>query len=268
MSAKISAARAAAFLKAVGETGNQTLAAERAKVSRSWVLLHRGRDPGFDAAVKAAVEEARGRLQGFSTSLEASGVGSGVTPPAKWRYMNGHQMVVRGTGDGIGGNRRVQVARARLKGWDPRTEDRFLEALAGTCNVRAACAAVGLSVASAYTHRYRWPAFARRWDETVTIASERIETGLLRAAIALHETDAVPVDVPIAGMTADHALNLLRHFVGTRAPRPGRRTGRPVEVASMEQTCRTLERALQKHWRQEARRAARDARRGGDSADR
>ena len=33
MSAKISAARRSAFLKALEETGNQTLAAERAKVS-------------------------------------------------------------------------------------------------------------------------------------------------------------------------------------------------------------------------------------------
>jgi hypothetical protein len=126
--------------------------------------------------------------------------------------------------------------------------------------VRAACAEVGLSPASAYGHRTRWPAFARRWDETVTIASERIEAGLLQAAIALYEGDPVPGDVPITGMTADHALDLLRHFVGTRQPRPGRRAGRPVAVASLEETCRALERALERHWRETARGAARAAR--------
>jgi hypothetical protein len=253
MSKKISATRAAAFLKALGESGNQTLAAERAKVSRSWVLLHRRRDPGFDAAVQAAcLDFARHERARREENGEASN-----KPPAAWRYMDGHQLVVRGTGDGYGGNRRVQVARARLKGWDPRTEDRFLEALAATCNVRAACAAVELSVASAYMHRYRWPAFARRWDDTVTIASERIEEGLLQAAANLYSSDEVPVDVPITDMTAEHALGLLRHFVGTRTPRPGRRPGRPVRVATVAETCRTLEKALAKYERQQARRERR-----------
>ena len=51
MSRKTSPARRAAFLKALSETGNQTIAAERAKVSRSWVQLHRSTDPAFDADV-------------------------------------------------------------------------------------------------------------------------------------------------------------------------------------------------------------------------
>ena len=63
MSAKISASRRAAFLKALGETGNQTLSAERAKVSRSWVTAQRARDAGFDGAVRAAIEAARERLR-------------------------------------------------------------------------------------------------------------------------------------------------------------------------------------------------------------
>ena len=49
MSRKTSPVRRAAFLKALSATGNQTIAAERAKVSRSWVQLHRSTDPGFDA---------------------------------------------------------------------------------------------------------------------------------------------------------------------------------------------------------------------------
>ena len=37
------------------------------------------------------------------------------------------QLVVRGTG-GTGGGKRVQIARARLKQWSPRVEERFLNA--------------------------------------------------------------------------------------------------------------------------------------------
>ena len=46
----MSAARKAAFFDALRATGNQTLAAEAAKVSRSWVCLHRAQDPEFRRA--------------------------------------------------------------------------------------------------------------------------------------------------------------------------------------------------------------------------
>ena len=41
MVAKTSPARRAAFLRALAASGKRALAAERAKVSRSWVMLHR-----------------------------------------------------------------------------------------------------------------------------------------------------------------------------------------------------------------------------------
>ncbi|PAX07115.1 hypothetical protein [Sphingomonas lenta] len=75
MSAKTSERRRAAFFKALAETGNQTLAAERAKVSRSWVSLHRAGDPAFRAEMEAAIASAEARLD------RAAGVG----PAAKWR---------------------------------------------------------------------------------------------------------------------------------------------------------------------------------------
>ena len=59
MSRKTSPARRGAFLQALRETGNQTIAAERAKVSRSWVQLHRSTDPQFRADVAAAARGPR-----------------------------------------------------------------------------------------------------------------------------------------------------------------------------------------------------------------
>ena len=88
--------------------------------------------------------------------------------------------MVRGTGSGTG--RRVQIGRARVKQWTARTEERFLVELAETCNVKAACAAVGLTPASAYNHRDRWPAFRLRWDGVLGEAMARLEGELLRRA--------------------------------------------------------------------------------------
>jgi len=182
MSHKISAARRAAFLEALAETGNQTIAAERAKVSRSWVCLHRAADPAFDAAVRAAIESAKARLRGSD----------GRAPPSGWGFLDGEELVVKGTGgsalrDAAGAapqderkkGRRVQIARARLKQWTPRIEERFLAALGATCNVKAACAEVGMSASSAYEHRKRWPAFARRWDEAVKLGCIQLEFALV-----------------------------------------------------------------------------------------
>jgi hypothetical protein len=63
MTAKMSQRRRAAFLRALGACGNQTLAAERACVSRSWVCKARAEDPQFDAAVRAAVGKAEQDLR-------------------------------------------------------------------------------------------------------------------------------------------------------------------------------------------------------------
>lgn len=248
MSRKFSEARRAAFIRAVAATGNQTIAAERAKVSRSWVTLHRSTDPAFDAAVRAAIEEARARFDG----LGASGEGS-RKPPAGWGSLDGEELVVKGTGGPSLGpardepfdcalrlrsgqaqdrrqfGRRVQIARARLKQWTPRAEARFLATLAATCNVKAACAEVGLTAASAYAHRKRWPRFASLWDQALETGYARIEIALVETGCNLFSPAEVPPEVAISGMTAEQALHVLHmhkqrvHGIGGtpgRAPLP------------------------------------------------
>jgi hypothetical protein len=63
MTAKFSEARRQAFLAALRASGNQTLAAEKAKVSRSWVHLHRSQGPAFKDAVAEVVRHARRELE-------------------------------------------------------------------------------------------------------------------------------------------------------------------------------------------------------------
>lgn len=223
MTRKFTQARKDAFLAALRVSGNQTLAAERAKVSRSWVQLQRSEDAAFRVSVASAVDAARVALR------QARGDGNGAG------YANGEELVVRGTG-GAGGGKRVQVARARVKQWSPRIEERFLSALAATCNVTGACAEVGLTPASAYNHRQRWPAFARRWDEALEVGHDLLECALIQAAgnFLSGGGPVVPSEASPAGVvreiTADHAIHLLhmhKHRVLGLGKRPGRTAREP-----------------------------------------
>lgn len=228
MTRKVSRARRAAFLAVLRQTGNQTIAAERAKVSRSWVQLHRSEDPAFREAVDQAAAEAKAALRQAQDER-----GDGLKPPTGWGFLDGAEMVVRGTG-GAGGGKRVQIARARMRGWSPRVEERFLATLGATCNVKAACAEVGLTPASAYNHRRRWPAFARRWDAAVKEGYDRIEMGLIECAGSFLSGEDLPDAAPLTGMTVDHAIHLLhmhKHQVHRIGGRPGLRAREPdIEV--------------------------------------
>jgi hypothetical protein len=230
MTAKFGAARRNAFLAALRATGNQTIAAERAKVSRSWVSLHRASDPEFRRLSDEAIAAAKAAL--FRAPDRAGGARESNGPPRGWGYLDGAELVVRGTG-GSGGGKRVQIARARVRQWSPRVEARFLAALAATCNVKAACAEVGLTAASAYNHRNRWPAFAERWDAAVEEGYVRLEVGLIHAAGNLFSGEAPAPgeeEVPIRAITADHAIHLLhmhKHQVHGLGKRPGLRAREP-----------------------------------------
>lgn len=244
MSKKTSEARKRAFFTALAETGNQTISAERARVSRSWVSLHRSTDPAFKARMESAIAEARARL---------SRAGA-VTSSGKWANINGEKLVVRGSG-GRGGGRRVQVSRARLKQWTAAEEGRFLTVLAATCNVKLACRAVGLSVASAHGHRHRWPDFARNWDAAIQDGYITLEMALIEnACISLSdpssgefERAAVPA-LPIETMTVDGAIRLLGLHRRT-ATGVGNYPGGRILEATEEQTYKTIRKWLDRFER-------------------
>ena len=232
MTQKFGQARKDAFLAALRETGNRTLAAEAAKVSQAWVGLHRKSDAAFKRACEEAVEAAKRVLR------DASSTGSAAPqderrgtngPPTGWGFLDGEELVVRGTG-GSGGGKRVQIARARLRQWTPRVEERFLAALAATCNVKAACAEVGLTAASAYNHRRRWMGFAERWDEAVATGYARLEAGLLEHACNMLSGEGPPVFVATPPMSFADAVRLLhmhKHQVHGLGKAPGQRWQRP-----------------------------------------
>src|SRR3546814_12020466 len=97
MSVKFSEARRRAFLKALQETGNQTLAAKQAKVSGSWVQSHRSTDPEFKRQVEEAVAEAKARRSTAESPWPPSGRGR----------LDGAVLGGKGTGGAESGEGRV-----------------------------------------------------------------------------------------------------------------------------------------------------------------
>jgi hypothetical protein len=61
---------------------------------------------------------------------------------------------------------------SRRDGWSPERKLRFLDRLAASGNVRAACAAVGMSRETAYALRRRDALFARGWAAALLLARE------------------------------------------------------------------------------------------------
>jgi hypothetical protein len=193
MSAKTSAARRAAFFTALAETGNQTISAERARVSRSWVVQQAG-DPAFRAEMDVAIRAADERLSAATSDK----------PSEDWQDIEGDELVLRGVN-----NRLVQVARARLGQWTPRIEARFLRTLAATCNVTAACKEIGVTKQSAYLRRNKWKSFAERWEEALEIGYARLEMALLENGCNMLEDVEVDPDAPMLPMTVEQAIQFM-----------------------------------------------------------
>ena len=152
----------------------------------------------------------------------------GNAPPAGWRYFEGHELVVRGTGgsgarpstgSGRAAGRRVQIGRARVRQWTARAEARFLAVLRATGNVHAAAAEVALCLSSAYNHAQRWPGFAEAWRAAAGDGYESLEAALalegrnLFAGASGADDEAEPApQLRIVGMTAEHALACLNAY--------------------------------------------------------
>lgn len=247
MAAKMDARRRAAYLAALAATGNRTLAAERAKVSRSWVLKLRTTDPTFAADFDAAVATAKARLDG------ASGVG----PVGAWRARNGEELTVQS-----GNGRWRQVTRTRLRQWTPRIEARFLAEVGASCNVQRACAAVEMSRQSAYAHRRRWPDFAERWDAAIEQGYDRLAAALVaNVGAMLGDTELVP-EVDMGPVTVTEAVQLLgRHK--RRAMRDRRVDGRTARVRTLAEVTPSILDKIEM-----VRRASRAEREGAAEAER
>ncbi len=155
MTAKIGEAKRRAFLKAYAQSGNLTLSAEQAGVSRWWVRLARRSDAGFDARCRAAK----------AVSAERLSKGGCNRPPGAWKRRDGVDLVIHRAV-----RRPPQVVRGSGTCWTPRAEDRFLGQLRQCNNLRLACERAGVTLSSYEAHWRRWPDFRRRVSEARAFA--------------------------------------------------------------------------------------------------
>jgi hypothetical protein len=159
----MSGAKRRVFLRAYAQSGNATLSAEQAGVSRSWVSLTRRSDKAFDRDCRAAKAASAERLAG----------GECNRPPVAWKRSGGVDLVVQRTG-----KRPPQVVRSLRTQWTPRAEGRFLGKLRQCNNVRLACAKAGMTLSSYEAHWRRWPDFRRRVSEARAFAGPYLEAAL------------------------------------------------------------------------------------------
>jgi hypothetical protein len=243
MSAKTSKARTQAFFTALAETGNQTISAERAGVSRSWVVQRQAADAAFRTEMDVCVATAKTRLADEQAN-QAQELGFDS---------DGVELVMRGCN-----GRLNQIARARVGQWTPRLEARFLGMIGKSCNVTAACRMLGVSPASAYYRRKAWPRFAERWDEAIALGTMQLEYALVEQACNFLDGVEPDYNAPMADMTAEQAILLLSLYKKSSEPERRHRNWR-YRRRSFAEVRASIERkiaAIERHraWEDEQKR--------------
>jgi hypothetical protein len=113
----------------------------------------------------------------------------------------------------------VPRAAERSNGWKPDVQYAFIEALAETGSVKAACRAVGRADHGAYMLRRHPEAgeFRRAWDAALDIGMRRIEDVAMDRALHGHETPVYSYG-KLLGMRTVYNDRLLMFMLRNRAP--------------------------------------------------
>ena len=101
----------------------------------------------------------------------------------------------------------MEKARRRWVRWTKKKRADFLDHLAGTCNVRAAAAAAGMTPPSVYHLRRKDEDFGEEWQKALHVGYEMLETELLGHVLAgggdvVERSDGSRISV-------EHALKML-----------------------------------------------------------
>ena len=83
----------------------------------------------------------------------------------------------------IVGGSKPQARKASSREWTRTKEEKFLTALAETCNVTRAAEAAGISLTAAYQRRKKVAAFRAGWAEAIASAYQRLELVMLDRAL-------------------------------------------------------------------------------------
>ncbi|MDB5677098.1 hypothetical protein [Sphingomonas bacterium] len=128
----------------------------------------------------------------------------------------------------------------------PEKRQRFLDALAYTCNVRMACGHAGIDVSTAYYNRGRDPVFVEQWRDALATGYDALEALVLEhggAGQALEPADPTHVAADAPPFDFDRALAVLRQYRGRRDGQHVRHGVRPI-AATREETNAALRKAL------------------------
>jgi len=189
------------FFVRLAATGNATLAAKRAGVTRAWAYRWRSEDAAFAHEWQAALDTfARRRRQRARRAAAQRRLVSRQDAPAR----EGPLVMRRARGG------RAQLAAARANDWNEDKEALFFAELGATLNVAAASRAAGFTSKTAWARRRSDAAFARRWDAVADDGAVRIELRLMEMAArdidALADEDAAAADAAAEARPLDPDL--------------------------------------------------------------
>lgn len=247
----ITIAQEIAYLRALAETGNATLAAEKAGVSKSWTYKKRREDAAFDALCRRTVAAARVRLKeeartsplpahtpplrGHSVDPDGSMEPSGpLRPPAAEAphpARAARESTLSPLGRGVDGGaqalvvqmgKRVQVRRARAGEWTAETDWRFLGALASAKDLGIALSSAGVSATAAYRRRVSWPPFARGWSEALACDDWEVLAWVPECIAAMLDGVEQSPENPVRITSVAEVIRLYAQDLGKRRGRPMR----------------------------------------------
>lgn len=106
------------------------------------------------------------------------------------------------------------------KRFSPRKRQRFLDALAYSCNVQLSAEHAGVVSATVYAHRSRDPLFAAQWRDALAVGYDRLEALVLEhggAGQALAPADPDRADAAaLPPFDFDRALKVLAQYRAVR----------------------------------------------------
>ena len=153
--------------------------------------------------------------------------------------------------------------KAKANGFSKSKREKFLDALALTCNITRAAAHAGVHKSTVCRAPRRDPVFDRQWHEALAIGYDRIEALVLEhggagEAIEPDPERAEAEGVKLESFDFERAMKVLIYRRGERNGEPNRRTGRPRQAATREETNAALLKALAAAKRRMEKRRERD----------
>jgi hypothetical protein len=187
----ISIAQDLAYLRALAETGNATLAAERAGVSRTWAYKRRERDARFDRLCREAASQAKARLR-VRVNRDRKG---GWTAALERRFLAA-----------LAATRDVPLALLQVGISAPSAYRRRMARRMG----------------GSFHPSQPNECFAARWREALADDEAFAEAQWVATMICLLDGEAVPPDLPVQTIGIGDVIRLHERSLGVRRGRPMR----------------------------------------------